>query len=245
MGGMTLEEALYRLTHHRSYREAFVAGRDDELGLDDDDLRELESVDVDQLQHYAERVIDDVLRRKHRGTGGLRETFPRTLSAWRESHPADVGLRELIARFLESDAYGAHRDVDDTGCSREEAFFHFCAGEDIGTPAVRREELLSACLRGLVICPRPSFRVPDGVHRRGRAWVAIGGDPGEPVLFVASPERFVRGAVTPFIAAVVLHERALDDDDALAALADEHRVTSVTAAQVCKELAALGLGASD
>src|SRR5262249_39153400 len=103
-----LDGALDRLLHRRSYREAFLAERTEALGLADEDLEGLAGLDREALVREAEAVRDDLLHRRHRGSGGLLALYPRTLAAWAAAHPEDEGLAELLSRFMESAAFDAH-----------------------------------------------------------------------------------------------------------------------------------------
>jgi len=131
---ISLDQALDRLLHDRSYRSAFLAERFDALDLAPDDLDALGSIDRQQLVRTAERVAKDLIGRKHRGSGGLLELYPNTLGADR--------LDETVYRFLESAAFQDYRELPfaGDGISLEEAFFRFCEAEGIGEPAVREQE---------------------------------------------------------------------------------------------------------
>ena len=152
-----LDEALERLLTVRAYREAFLADRYDELCLSPDDLLALESIDREQLVSTAERVRDELIRRRYRGSGGLKKLFPRTLEAWGESNPSDGELHELLYSFLESDAYRGYREIPHAGVGTclEEAFYLFAEAENIGIPATREEEFLVAMSKALALSPQP------------------------------------------------------------------------------------------
>jgi len=125
---ISLDEALDRLLHHRSYLDAFLAGRVNELDVSADDLQALLCIDPVQLRKTAQRVRADVIQRKHRGSGGLLELYPRTVNAWRAAHPEDVQLDELLAQFLESAAFETYREtsLSGPGVCLEESFVRFC-----------------------------------------------------------------------------------------------------------------------
>jgi len=213
-GVISLDEALERLLTVRAYREAFLAGRSEELQLSASDLLALESIDREQLVATAERVRDELLNRRYRGSGGLEALYPRTLAAWREAHPEDSALHELLHTFLESEAYRGYREVPHAGLGAclEEAFFDFVEARDIGDAAVREEEFLVAMSKALALSPRPGFRVPSCVKRVPQGYAAVTTRSG-PVLCAAllpvaadttqSQGRVLRGEITAFLAALI------------------------------------------
>ena len=63
-----ISTALHRLLTDRAYRAAFLEGRHGELGLSQEVLEDLSSIDPDPLQEAANTFRDDLLRRQHRLT---------------------------------------------------------------------------------------------------------------------------------------------------------------------------------
>src|SRR5687767_7717160 len=122
---IAVDEAIDRLIHSRAYRQAWLDGRTDALDLEVDDLAALATIDRDQLVRTAERAARDLLGRRHRGSGGLCDLFPRTIAAWKQAHPRDERLRELAYAFMESEAFGAYRELPfaGVGLCLEDAFF--------------------------------------------------------------------------------------------------------------------------
>ncbi len=233
---IALDEALDRLLHLRAYRQALLEKRWAALDLSEHDLAALESIDVEQLRRTAERVVRDLAGRKHRGSGGLRELFPRTLEAWLTKHPEDADLEELMLRFLESDAHTGYRELPFTGVgtSLEEAFFLFCEGAGIGDATTRELELLSALVKALLLSPNPSFSVPAAVRAIPHGFLAVARR-GAPHLFAAARGRFISGPITPFVADLLT---SVED---AAEVARRHGVSPEVLAASAKELRALGV----
>jgi len=102
----------------------------------------LRAIDPAQLQKAAERVREETLERKHRGSGGLLSLYPRTVGAWRQEHPEDSKLEELAALFLESRAFESYRErpFAGPGICLEEAFYRYCEEKEIGERAAREDE---------------------------------------------------------------------------------------------------------
>jgi hypothetical protein len=133
-----------------------------------------------------------VLERRHRGTGSLRDWYPKTIAAWLTAHPEDAGLNQLAADFCASDACALWREHAG-GISLEEALYRFFCAIGIGD----EDEFLSAVVRALAVAPRASFRWPDQLRRTAHGCVALTRDF---VLHAAVNGRYVRGPVTPLVA---------------------------------------------
>jgi len=239
---ISLDEALERLLTVRIYREDFLAGRLDALDLSAEDLVALESIDKEQLVSTAERIRDELIRRRYRGSGGLEKLYPRTLDAWREANPEDTKLHELLYAFLESAHYREYREVPHAGLGAclEEAFYRFVEARDIGDAAVREEEFLVAISKALALCPRPGFRIPERVRRVPRGYAAVTTRSG-PILCAAladatgASSQVVRGEITPFLAAL------LEAPDDAAGVARTHGVSEDVLAASVARLRAMGL----
>lgn len=143
-----------------------------------------------------------VLDRRYRGTGGLREWYPKTLAAWLEQHPGDAGLELLVARFCASSAASEWREHPNarSGSSLEEALCRFFEAEGVGDAAVREDEMLGAVVRALAVTPRAGFSWPNGVRRTVTGCVAL---TGGLMLHAAVSGQYVSGPVTPLIAALL------------------------------------------
>ena len=222
---IALDEALERLLTSRAYRADFLAGRLEALELAEGDLLALEAIDREQLVATAERMRDELLRRRYRGSGGLEVLYPRTLEAWRSANDQDRALHELVYTFLESPAYRVYREIPHAGLGAclEEAFFLFCEAEGIGDAAVREEEFLVAMSKALALSPSPGFRVPAQVKRVPRGYASVTTRSG-PTLCAAlggpGEMRVVRGTITPFLASL------LDTPERAAEVAVAHGVSA-------------------
>ncbi len=233
---ISLDQALDRLLHHRSYLDAFLAGRVDELDVSADDLQALLCIDPVQLRKTAQRVRADVIQRKHRGSGGLLELYPRTVNAWRVAHPEDVQLDELLAQFLESSAFEAYRETSlaGPGVCLEESFFRFCEAHGIGDSATLEDEFLTAMMKALVLSPRPDFTLPDELHCVAQGFFAVSRR-APPMLYAAVRGNLVLGPITPFIAdLLLLTVEPLE-------IAHKHGVTNAVLVATLEQLTALGL----
>ena len=146
-----------------------------------------------------------VLARRYRGTGGLREWYPKTLAAWLARHPDDEALELLAAQFcasVEADGWREHA-LTRRGRSLEEALFDFFAANEVGEAAVREDELLGAVVRALAVTPDADFIWPRGVLRTPSGCVAI---TRALTLHAVVGAQYVRGEVTPLIAALLRGE---------------------------------------
>jgi hypothetical protein len=231
-----LDEALERLLTVRSYREAFLAGQYNALNLSAKDLAALESIDREQLVQTAQRVRDELIRRRYRGSGGLEKLYPRTLGAWRTANPMDDELHELVYVFLESNAYQEYREVPHAGMGAclEEAFYLFCEAENIGDDAIREEEFLVAMSKALALSPQPGFRIPPQVRRVPQGYAGVTTRSG-PILCAAVTGRVIRGKITPFLAAL------LDAPEEADSIAQRHHVTDAVRDASMTRLRTMGL----
>ncbi len=202
-----LDAALDRILRDREVREQFVAGRFDQLNVGPEDAEALRAIDIEQLHKMVRRIRDDVLGRRHRGSGGLEQLFPRTIAAWREQNENDARLDELTDRFLASTSYGLYREVPyhRTGACIEEAFYRFCEIDGVGDAIVRESEFLSAIVRALAVDPIPAFNVPSEVRAVANGWFALTTRGPTPMLHAAVRGRVITGELTPFLAELLAH----------------------------------------
>jgi hypothetical protein len=189
-----ISTALHRLLTDRAYRAAFLEGRHAELGLSQEDLKDLSTIAPDQLREAATTFRDDLLRRQHRGTGSLRTLYRETLE---HLDPAEV-----ISCFMESSHYDAYRETLHAGIGLclEEAFYRFCEADGIGESTVREREYLTAIARALLFSPRPGFRLPGEFHWVPGGFVAVATHGESPVLCAAVRGRLLTGPLTQLLA---------------------------------------------
>jgi hypothetical protein len=140
-----------------------------------------------------------VLERKHRGTGGVRDWYPRTLAAWWVTNPGDTSLDLLAERFCGSTACRAWREhaTNEVGISLEEALYRFFEAEGVGDATVREDELLGTVVRALAVAPRAAFSWPVAVRVAPRGCFAV---TRALQLHAALDGSYVCGPVTPLIA---------------------------------------------
>ena len=189
-----ISTALHRLLTDRTYRAAFLEGRHDELGLSPQDLKDLSTIDPDQLREAANTFRDDLLRRQHRGTGGLRTLYRETLGS--------VDAKDVISCFMESSHYESYRETIHAGIGLclEEAFYRFCEDNEIGVPSVREREYLTAMARALLFSPRPGFQLPREFHWVPGGFVAVAHRGESAILCAALQGRLISGPLTPLLA---------------------------------------------
>ena len=155
---------------------------DDDAGATDERLyaalhgrgpaRGIASDDGEPLR-MATQIQKGILTLRHRGFGGLRKAFPKTLASWIAGHPDDLELTDLIAAFVASDAYLLIGETAPGVCV-EEAFYRFISQVE-GVQA-SRSEMLAAVMAALAVNPDPVFHVLDGgFTQRNTMWVAVDG----------------------------------------------------------------------
>ncbi len=207
-----LDEALYRLLYHRSYREAFFNENFSSLGLCESDQRHLATIDREQLKKTASRVVTQVLYGADGQSGGIEGIFPRVLRKYRKTFPKDPNSIELIERFLESNYYRDYREhpYAGNGICIEEAFFEFMNTEkpfidaDATNAFLLKDEFLVALMRTLLYNPRASFQVRQAdIFRIGEGYYSIQTMWPDMILYAAVKGHFVRGPITPLIAEIL------------------------------------------
>jgi uncharacterized protein len=182
------------------------------VSTDARDERIVESGDVSSdalvFERDAARVdagtIALVRDRVQRGTGRLADAFPRCVSGWRAAHPDDVTLDALFARFLSSSHVLAWREQPGHvgGACLEACFAAFARDERLAPPLVCEEELLSVMLRALTVVPEPAFDPPPQIRRAPGGWFALS-SAEPPILHAALAGRYLRGPLTPTLAALL------------------------------------------
>src|SRR5207245_10913930 len=116
-------------------------------------------------------------------------------------------LSEVAAAFCASPACAAWRERA-LGSSLEEAWFRFFEAEAIGDAAVREDEFLGAIVRALAVTPRARFLRPVAVKPAPGGCFAVS---RKRVLHAALDGRYLRGEVTPVIAAILNGDSAGDE----------------------------------
>ena len=220
--GERLEHALAALLYDAGARERLRAGEADDPRL--------VGLDVDELDEAARGVIRMVRERVHRGTGGVEAWFPRTIAAWRDAHPEDRELDELLAGFCASPSCRSWREAD-VGISLEEAFYRFLIDASNIDPAITEDEFFGAIIRALAVTPEARFEWPAPVRRAPGGCYALTRDR---ILHAALHGKYVHGPVTPLVGALLEGEPA-------PAIAGRHGLSAVEIAGVAQALRAMGL----
>lgn len=159
----SLERVLYRLLHHRRFREDFLSGRLDELDLTPDEQLHLKSIDPGELRTLCNSICRDLLRGELEHGGGLRSTYPDLFAQLeRAGHPALT----VVQGFVESEEYEHVTGVPygEPGISVEEAFFTYLSRSDWLTNVphgalLLKHEFLTGLLSILVLNHEPNFQV--------------------------------------------------------------------------------------
>jgi hypothetical protein len=157
-----------------------------------------------EVAEAAALVRQMVLTRSHRGTGTVRDWFPRTIGT--------LDLEDLVAAFCRTcDEWREHT----LGISLEEAWFRFFESRDVGDPMVREEEFFGAIVRALAVTPRARFLWPEAVRRAPGGCFAV---TRRLVLHAALDGRYLRGEITPLVAALLRGESTGNSAEVLAQL---------------------------
>jgi hypothetical protein len=186
-----IDHTLDRLLHRRSYLALFLEDPA-RLGLSPDDLDALTVVDRAELVATATAVRHDVMARNHRGSGTLLDLYPQTIG-----DRTAAAYEELVADFMESEEFDAYREIPfaGIGLSLEESFYRYCVAQEIGDPATREHEFLTAMMKALLLSPRPDFQIPSEVRACPRGVFAVAGT----TLHAALDQKLVTGPLTPLL----------------------------------------------
>jgi hypothetical protein len=166
-------------------------------------------LDPTELIETAASVRRMVRDRRHRGTGGIVDWYPRTIAAWRVSHPEDAALDRLIGEFCASPHCGAWRELPagDPGICLEEALYRFFCDIQLGDSNEREDEFLGAVVRALAVTPRASFVWPHALRSAPGGCFAL---TDKQILHAALDGRYRTGPVTALVAALLIGEPARD-----------------------------------
>lgn len=265
--GRALHDALYRLLHHRGIRDAFTRGDAAPLGLGEAEQRELGTIDLPELEASARAIARGLLGGNSGGGGGLRQSYPRTLSLLEAT---GITAMEAMYLFLESASFADYREIPyaGRGLCAEEAFYLFLARAEAlsaRNPMLRwsaQHEMLVAIHSLLTANPRPNFDVATPLIRcNASCWFAavpypalavrglgLRGGPsveGAPTrvvyLYAATPDRFIHGPISPLIAELVALGTLAEIDTACSALVERYAVSDAEVADTAQQLAGRGL----
>lgn len=204
----SLDVALDRLLHRRSFRRALAAGALS-LRLSDEDRDALSSLDLAALESTANAMCVELFHRAHRGVGTLASLFPSAVAQWREEHPDDASLAELAAEFMESGLFDRYREHSHAGPARclEQCFYDYCEARSLGEPVRREREGLSAMIRAIATSADGSIVAHEAVHRAPRGWFAVTAR-DVPTLYATLDGKILQGPITPLLRAILLGTEA-------------------------------------
>jgi hypothetical protein len=200
VNGNALEEALAALLYDEEARARWRAGEGPAL---------LADLDPEELEESAQTVRRMLGERRHRGTGGVRDWYPRTLAAWVAAHARSddesEAIDQMLRAFGRSPAACAFREspAGAPGLSLEEALGRFFEEAAVGDPAEREEEMLAALVRGLAVAPQARFVWPEALRAAPGGCFALS---RRLVLHAAIDGQYLCGPVTPLVARVLAGE---------------------------------------
>jgi hypothetical protein len=233
---MTLDVALDRLIHNRSFRRDFMATGGASLEVRAEDAATLGAIDLRTLSDLAERVAAELMSRRHAGSGSLVDLYPRTIEAYCSEHGGHDALIDLACAFMDSPSFERYREIPHAGLgsSLEEAFFRYSEAEGIGDPVGREEEFLAAMAKLFVVSPRAAVSLPREIRRAASGYYGVG-TRGTPALYGALRGRYVTGRLTPFLADLLAPEADF------AETAKRHGVSDAVLGESLRRFAVLGI----
>lgn len=232
-----MDQALYRLLHHKTEREAFLAGRFDELGWPEELVQAFATVDREELSATAKQICRNLLAGERGFSRGLRGAYDRVLQALEAGGRSAL---DVVYAFVESEQYASYREVPyaGEGICVEEAFYEFLQQDewfvrDARMMCLLTHEFLTALMGILTVNQDPAFYVRSELVRwNGAARFAvlryplavaqvlagrgIAGEDEVPWLYAATAERFVSGPVSPLVADLLLGNEMMNESHAAA-----------------------------
>ncbi|MFC4121396.1 hypothetical protein [Nonomuraea zeae] len=171
-----LVDALHALIYHKEFRDEFIANGPESaaLSLTPAQRSALSAVDLEELSRTTSRIQSMILRGHVDGHGGLRASFPKTLTLLASRGTKDSGL---CARFLASSSFDQFREIPygEKGLSLEECFYEFlCDGPfdlDAEAKFLATHELFKALINHVQAGSLATFDIRTEVFRsNGAAW---------------------------------------------------------------------------
>lgn len=253
---ISIDEAVYRLIHHKSYRDRFLKGDLSQMKLTPDHLRELETIDKEQLCASAQRIATKLLSGSHQGSRGLESVFEETLTAW--SLQSGREKIELVFEFLESAAYTKYHELPfvGEGYCIEQAFYEFIKEtlwpESHPLEGIVRNEFLLSLFQTLAHTQRPNFRVDPGLVKTNSSCVysvqiyqyRLAGKTIEKkphfVLYATCGGQLLSGEITPLIADI-LYDDTRSPYRRMGELTKRHKLSIGSYVQTCSQLIRMGV----
>ncbi|MBA4542097.1 MULTISPECIES: hypothetical protein [Thermoactinomyces] len=227
-----LHRALYGLLYHRSYRQAFLEGRYDKLQLSDGELRQLATIDHEELCATAKNICRNLLSGNLEISGGLKGSYP---GVFQELERMGYDRYELMYQFMESPHFEEYRELPFSGVGLcvEEAFYGFMMEqedflrESPNNRLLLTHEFLTVMLSILVVNKHPNFCIKTNLIRKNDScFYAIQSYPDQIAsalanrkvhgdsqgrtlyLYAAAKDQFIKGPINPFIARLIELGRA-------------------------------------
>lgn len=220
---ISTDEAVYRLIHHKGYRELFLARAFSKMNLSESTLMDLETIDQEQLSASANRIAKKLLSGSHQGSHGLESIFEETFTAWKIQTKKEN--LNLIFDFMESDSFAKYHELSFVGKGYciEQAFYEFIkkAIWNDGNPleGIARNEFLISLFKTLSKAERPNFQLDARYIKKNDASLysvqlyrhrLIGNRIEQKphfVLYAATGGQLLSGEITPFIADILYDEK--------------------------------------
>jgi hypothetical protein len=214
-----LDEVLYRLLYHRSYRDAFLRREYNLLNVEPQVLKALKTVDPRELMKMSNQICREIIYGSPEAPFGLERAYGKVLRAM-EASGRDI--RALVAAFLESSYFEACSalPISDHCITIEEAFHEFARSDrefleaSPENEAWLTHEFLTAVISLFAVNRRPSFSTRAYIRHNSVAYYAAplyshafiaqlnsinepSGTATSLYLYAAAGGRFIRGKISP------------------------------------------------
>lgn len=253
---LSIDQAVYQLLHHQSYRDKFLKSEYAPLNLSDQSLSELETIDKEQLKMSAQQIAQRLLSGNHQGGHGLKGIFSDTFSAW-ELHSQQSSL-DLIYQFLETEYFNQYHELPfvGPGHSIEQAFYEFMSQRiwSIGHPleGIVRNEFLMSIFKSIASAKELNFILdPKYIKKNQRSCYSVQTfqfklvenqliEQPHFVVYASRQGQYISGEITSLIADLLFDEK-VKPIERMSEIIKRHGVSLQTFLTTYQQMVQMGL----
>ncbi len=257
-----MNEILYKLIHHKSYRMHFLNSDFVKINISKELIPDLLTIDKEQLIASSERVANKLLFGDHQGGRGLKSIFNDTLTAWELQNQRNC--MELIFDFLESSEFEKYQEVPFTDSGSviciEQAFYEFINlnhwNKSNPLEGLVRNEFLINTFKTLSTCKTPNFYLdPSFIKKNKNCFYSVqiyeyklNGNTIEQIphyiLYASTKNKLISGEISALIADILYYENS-NPIDKMGGLVKKYKVSINEYLNTCKKLKDMGILGND
>lgn len=253
---LSIDQAVYQLLHHQSYREKFLKSEYYQLNLSEKTISDLGTIDREQLKTNAQQIAQKLLSGNHQGGQGLKSIFPDTFAAW-ELQTKQSSL-DLIYQFLETEYFDQYHELPfvGQGLSIEQAFYEFIQnciwGAGHPVEGLVRNEFLINLFKSIASAKELNFILdPKYIKKNQRSYYSVQTfqfkivenqliEQPHFVVYASSQGQFISGEITALIADLLFDER-VSPIERMTEITKRHGVSIQTFITTYQQMVQIGL----